>query len=106
MNRKQFIILSVIISILGSSLFIFYAQKSRKMSVRDNKIILPNPDAYECFSRSWDPYLQGKYKEVIELCNKTLSADPKYVDAYRRLGNAYEMIGDIDKALKQYKLHN
>lgn len=104
MNKKQLIIFSVIISILGSSIFIFYVQKSKKISVRDNKIILPNPDAYECFSMSWDPYLQGKYKEVIELCNKTLSVDPKYVDAYRRLGNAYEMIGDIDKALKQYKL--
>lgn len=69
-----------------------------------NNVALPNPAAYEYFSKSWDLYLQGRYREVIDLCNKALSIDPKYLDAYRRMGNTYEMIGDIDKALKQYKL--
>lgn len=68
-----------------------------------SNVALPNPEAYEYFSKSWDLYLQGRYKEVIALCNKILSIDPKYLDAYRRLGNTYEMLGDVDAALKQYK---
>lgn len=104
MNKKQLIIISVIISVVGVSFFIFYTQKTKITPTVSNKIILPNPEAYEHFSKSWDPYLKGRYKEVIELCEKTLSIDPKHLDAYRRLGNTYEMIGDPDNALKQYKL--
>ena len=102
--KIKFIIFILIISLVGGSLFIYYAQKARSTPLIGNKIILPNPEAYEHFSKSWDPYLKGRYKEVIELCEKTLSIDPKHLDAYRRLGNTYEMIGDPDNALKQYKL--
>ncbi|HQJ14966.1 MAG TPA: DUF3857 domain-containing protein [Candidatus Omnitrophota bacterium] len=104
MKNRQTIIFGAFILILGASGVFFYQHSPIKVAASNHKIVLPHPDAYELFSKSWDPYLQGKYKEVIDLCNKTLSVDPKYVDAYRRLGNAYEMIGDIDKALKQYKL--
>lgn len=66
------------------------------------KVHLFDPEAYKYFSKTWDLFLNGNYQEVILFCKKALEIDPEYLDAYKRLGNTYDTMGDSDSALKSY----
>jgi len=61
-----------------------------------------NVGAYNLFSRTWELYKNGNYKEVIALCIRALELDPEYLDVYKRLGNSYDIIGNKEAALKTY----
>lgn len=48
-------------------------------------------------------FIQGKYKESLNLAQKALSYDDTYADAFQCAGNAYMSKQDYDNAIKHYQ---
>ena len=46
---------------------------------------------------------QGKNKEIIDLLNKALQLNPKYLSGYFNLANIYKIQGDIKSAITYYQ---
>lgn len=61
-----------------------------------------NFNAYQEFNKTWQMFVSGKNQEIVEICKKVLDKDPNYLDAYKRLGNVYDRMGQRDDALKAY----
>lgn len=67
-----------------------------------HKLPTLNLSIYQEFKKTWQMFLEGKNQEVITICKKILNEDPNYLDAYKRLGNTYDRIGEREKALEVY----
>lgn len=50
-------------------------------------------------------YEQGDYAKAVELLQKVLEIDPGRTKAYTNLGNAYEKLGQLQKAEEAHKKH-
>ena len=61
-----------------------------------------NFGTYREFKNTWQMFLDGRNQEVIAICKKIIAEDPDYLDAYKRLGNTYDRIGQREKALEVY----
>ena len=48
-------------------------------------------------------FIQGKYKESLNLAQKALSYDDTCADAFQCVGNAYMSFGDYESAIDHYK---
>ena len=48
-------------------------------------------------------FIQGKYKESLNLAHKALSYDDTCADAFQCVGNAYMSFGDYESAIDHYK---
>ena len=48
--------------------------------------------------------VQGKSEEAMAHYAEALRINPQYADAHFSLGKAYFMMGNLDKALEEYKI--
>jgi len=67
-------------------------------------VILPtvNPNAYRLLLVSQKAFAKGDNQQVIQIAGQVIRKDPRLIDAYRLLADAYRRQGDKDNALKYY----
>ncbi|MCX5699221.1 MAG: tetratricopeptide repeat protein [Candidatus Omnitrophica bacterium] len=61
-----------------------------------------NPTKLYLFLNAASQYRQGNNQQVLTLGQQVINKDPDYLAVYPILANAYQRIGDKDKALKYY----
>ncbi len=61
-----------------------------------------NPTKLYLFLNAASQYRQGNNQQVLVLGHQVINSDPDYLAIYPILANAYQRIGDKDKALKYY----
>ena len=59
----------------------------------------------ELYDEAIDAYADEKFDEAIELYQKALELDPKYIDAIHGLTMCYQAKGDLDKAIELTRRH-
>lgn len=59
-----------------------------------------NPNTYVLFSKSQKLFAQGRNEESAELSGRIIEKDPLFLAAYPLAADAYQRVGDKEKALK------
>ena len=62
-----------------------------------------NKKAVSLYNRALEKAQSGNFKEAIDLLSQSVSADPKYVDAYLSLGGIYGEIKNYKNSTNNYE---
>ena len=71
---------------------------------RLKSIIVDNPnDTFALFALAKEYEKVGEYEKAVQLFEKLIVVDDKYIGAYYHLAKVYEQLGEVKKALNIYE---
>src|SRR5690606_7137590 len=70
---------------------------------QSDKLSSSVPRAVLMYQRSMDAAKNRNFEKAIELMENAIKRDPKFGEAYLRMGGYYKLLGNKQKAHEQYK---
>jgi tetratricopeptide (TPR) repeat protein len=77
-------------------------QRNPRITPTTVNIYIPNKAAVNLFNKGWDNYIQHNYTAALDFFNQSISADPKYIQAWRERGTVLVKLNRTTEAINSY----